>query len=102
MHMQLLNNDRTDFVFSNLTLPNGTCRHDPSDKVLNITDCTAHSLEYDIACNTFRPLFVQTGGYNDGEGKIRSFGPCETRDWQETNNALVVKRWYSTNHYISD
>ncbi|KAK7409930.1 hypothetical protein VNO78_00340 [Psophocarpus tetragonolobus] len=125
MHMQLLHNDRliiydrTDFGLSNLTLPNGICRHDPSDKILK-TDCTAHSLEYDVATNTFRALFVQsdvwcssgaaiadgsliqTGGYNDGERKIRSFSPCETCEWQETDNALVVRRWYSTNHYLPD
>ncbi|TKY75223.1 Galactose oxidase [Spatholobus suberectus] len=116
MHMQLLNNDRviiydrTDF---------GTCRRDPSEKV-HKTDCTAHSVEYDVASNTFRALFVQTdvwcssgaavadgtlfqtGGYNDGERKIRSFVPCETCDWRETDDALLVKRWYSTNHYLPD
>jgi len=128
MHVQLLNNDRliifdrTDFGSSNLTLPNGTCRHDLSEKVLK-TDCTAHSVEYDVASNTFRALFVQTdvwcssggavadgtliqtGGYNDGERKIRSFSPCKTGEdceWQETNDALAVRRWYSTNHYLPD
>ncbi|KAK7352270.1 hypothetical protein VNO80_17690 [Phaseolus coccineus] len=128
MHMQLLNNDRviifdrTDFGSSNLTLPNGTCRHDLSEKVLK-TDCTAHSIEFDVASNTFRALFVQTdvwcssggavadgtliqtGGYNDGERKIRSFSPCkgsEDCEWQESDNALAVRRWYSTNHYLPD
>ncbi|CAJ1973237.1 unnamed protein product [Sphenostylis stenocarpa] len=128
MHMQLLNNDRiiifdrTDFGYSNLTLPNGKCRSDPSDKVLE-TDCTAHSVEYDVASNTFRALFVQTdvwcssggviadgtliqtGGYNDGERKVRSFAPCESPEdceWQETDNALAVRRWYATNHYLPD
>ncbi|WVZ19367.1 hypothetical protein V8G54_006689 [Vigna mungo] len=128
MHMQLLNNDRiiifdrTDFGSSNLTLPNGNCRHDNSEIVVK-TDCTAHSIEYDVASNTFRALFVQTdvwcssggavadgtliqtGGYNDGDRKIRSFAPCETGqdcEWQETDHALAVRRWYSTNHYLPD
>nr|CAD1832647.1 unnamed protein product [Ananas comosus var. bracteatus] len=50
MHMQLLHNDRvvifdrTDFGPSNLSLPDGRCRHDPNDRALT-TDCTAHSVE---------------------------------------------------------
>ncbi|KAK7310949.1 hypothetical protein RJT34_08761 [Clitoria ternatea] len=126
MHMQLLHNDcvvifdRTDFGLSNLTLPNGVCRHDPFENVLK-TDCSAHSVEYDVASNTFRALFVQTdvwcssgsavadgtlaqtGGFNDGERKVRFFSPCPTSDWRETiDNSLAVKRWYSTNHHLPD
>jgi hypothetical protein len=65
MHMQLLHNDRivifdrTDFGLSNLSLPNGKCRNDPRETTVKI-DCTAHSVEYDVKSNTFRPLFVQT------------------------------------------
>ncbi|KAL2346266.1 hypothetical protein Fmac_000266 [Flemingia macrophylla] len=125
MHMQLLNNDRviifdrTDFGLSNLTLPNGRCRHDPTEKALK-TDCTAHSVEYDVASNTFRALFVQTdvwcssgsavangtliqtGGFSDGERKVRMFLPCNNCDWHEMGNALVTRRWYSTNHFLPD
>ncbi|KAE8682145.1 Glyoxal oxidase-related protein [Hibiscus syriacus] len=45
---------------------------------------------------------VQTGGYNDGELKVRVFSPCGTCDWQETPNGLAVKRWYASNHILPD
>ncbi|KAF7837330.1 FAD/NAD(P)-binding oxidoreductase family protein [Senna tora] len=57
--MQLLYNDRVVFGFSNLSLPKGKCRDDPNEQVVKV-DCTVHSLEYDVASNTFRLLFVQT------------------------------------------
>ncbi|XP_022766515.1 aldehyde oxidase GLOX-like [Durio zibethinus] len=125
MHMQLLRNDRvvmfdrTDFGPSNLSLPNGKCRNDSSDIALKV-DCTAHSVEYDVFTNTFRALMVQTdvwcssgaimpdgnlvqtGGFNDGERKVRVFRPCSTCDWQEIPNGLAVKRWYATNHILPD
>ncbi|GKB21363.1 aldehyde oxidase GLOX-like protein [Tanacetum coccineum] len=60
MHMQLLPNDRvvmydrTDFGTSNISLfPNSRCRP-------NSTDCSAHSVEYDVASNSVRPLMVLT------------------------------------------
>ncbi|KAL1308636.1 hypothetical protein HN51_050627 [Arachis hypogaea] len=123
MHMQLLHNervvilDRTDFGFSNISLPNGTCRHDPTERAVK-TDCTAHSVEYDIATNTIRPLFVQTdvwcssgsvdsfgrlvqtGGDSDGERVVRTFHPCPTCNWNELPNRLLVRRWYATNHVL--
>lgn len=123
MHMQLLHNDRvvifdrTDFGKSNLSLPNGECRNDPTELVVKV-DCTAHSAEYDVATNTFRALFVQTdvwcssgaampdgrliqtGGFNDGERKVRIFNPCATCDWQEIANGLAARRWYATNHIL--
>ncbi|KAL3734649.1 aldehyde oxidase GLOX [Eucalyptus grandis] len=123
MHMQLLHNDvvvifdRTDFGKSNLSLPNGKCRNDPRDTALKI-DCTAHSIEYDVASNSFRPLMVQTdvwcssgsvmpdgrliqtGGFNDGERRIRIFNPCSGCDWQEVENGLSARRWYATNHIL--
>ncbi|XP_061350899.1 aldehyde oxidase GLOX1-like [Gastrolobium bilobum] len=123
MHMQLLHNDRvliydrTDFGLSNLTLPNRRCRHESSEKVVK-TDCTAHSVEYDVTSNTFRALFVQTdlwcssgsaiangsliqtGGYLGGERRVRIFNPCPTCDWEEIDGGIVVKRWYSTNHML--
>ncbi|KAA3453645.1 aldehyde oxidase GLOX-like [Gossypium australe] len=125
MHMQLLRNDRvvvfdrTDFGPSKLPLPNGKCRNDPSDTALKV-DCTAHSVEYDVLTNTFRPLMVQTdvwcssgaimpngnlvqtGGFNDGERRVRTFSPCSTCDWQETPNGLAAKRWYASNHILPD
>ncbi|XVF57301.1 hypothetical protein PTKIN_Ptkin06aG0194300 [Pterospermum kingtungense] len=127
MHMQLLHNnkviifDRTDFGPSDLPLPDGHCRVDSSDLVLQ-TDCTAHSILYDIDTNEFRPLMVQTdtfcssgavlpngtlvqtGGYNDGDHNIRVFSPCtdENCDWIELPNSLLQRRWYATNQILPD
>ncbi|KAG6485694.1 aldehyde oxidase GLOX-like [Zingiber officinale] len=128
MHMQLLHNDRvvvfdrTDFGRSNLSLPSGGgCRRDPHDRALRL-DCTAHSAEYEVATNSFRPLtistdtwcssgtiapdgsLVQTGGFNDGERAVRTFRPCLNRtcDWVEVSQALAVRRWYATNHIVPD
>ncbi|KAL0438876.1 UNVERIFIED_CONTAM: Aldehyde oxidase GLOX [Sesamum latifolium] len=90
MHMQLLNTDRVivfrPYRFWTLQyfLPNNQCRNDPNDLTLKV-DCTAHSVEYDVAPNSIRPLNVltdvwcssgsvmldgslmQTGGFNDGD-----------------------------------
>ena len=125
MHMQLLHNDRvvifdrTDFGFSNLSLPNGKCRIDPRELAVK-RDCTAHSVEYDVASNSIRALFVQTdvwcssggvapdgrliqtGGFNDGDRAVRIFNPCPTCDWQENVSALAARRWYATNHVLPD
>ncbi|XP_065848073.1 aldehyde oxidase GLOX-like [Euphorbia lathyris] len=125
MHMQLLSNDRviifdrTDFGVSNLSLPAGKCRDDPNEMVLK-TDCTAHSVEYDVLTNKIRPLMVQTdvwcssgsvtpdgrliqtGGFNDGERKVRIFNPCSNCDWEEVGDGLKARRWYATNHKLTD
>ena len=127
MHMQLLNNDRvimfdrTDFGQSNISLPDGKCRNDPNDTALKV-DCTAHSVEYDVLSNTVRPLMIQTdvwcssgavmpdgrliqtGGFNDGERRIRIFQPCNNGgcDWVEVENGLAARRWYATNHILPD
>ncbi|WZZ80639.1 hypothetical protein YC2023_101211 [Brassica napus] len=127
MHMQLLRNDRvvmfdrTNFGPSNISLPNGNCRNNPQDAVSKI-DCTAHSIEYDVASNTVRPLtvqfntwcssgsvrpdgvLVQTGGDRDGGLKARVFSPCNNKrcDWVEINNGLTKRRWYSSNHILPD
>lgn len=125
MHMQLLNNDRvimfdrTDFGKSNISLPDGKCRNDSRDLALKI-DCTAHSVEYNVLTNTVRPLtvqtdvwcssgavmpdgrLIQTGGFNDGERRIRIFKPCPNCDWQEVENGLGARRWYATNHILPD
>ncbi|KAI4967566.1 hypothetical protein ZWY2020_024677 [Hordeum vulgare] len=132
MHMQLLHNDRviifdrTDFGQSNLSLPDGRCRRNPRERVLPV-DCTAHSAEYDVASNTFRPLsvftdtwcssgtvapdgtLVQTGGWNDGYRNVRAMRACAGGDddgggcdWNETQDALAVNRWYATNQILPD
>ncbi|PWA97091.1 galactose oxidase/kelch, beta-propeller [Artemisia annua] len=119
MHMQLLPNDhvvmydRTDFGVSNISLPNGKCRP-------NSTDCSAHSVEYDVGSNTIRPLMVQTnvwcssgtlmpdgrlvqtGGWADGYKRVRIYKSCATCDWQEIPNGLNQQRWYATNHLLPD
>ncbi|OWM80899.1 aldehyde oxidase GLOX-like [Punica granatum] len=126
MHMQLLHNDRviifdrTDFGKSNLSLPGGKCRRDPNDQALKV-DCTAHSVEFDVATNTFRPLMVltdtwcssgsvmpdgrlvQTGGFNDGGQKVRVMEPCGGGcDWNEIGDELAAPRWYATNQLLPD
>ncbi|KAB2014904.1 hypothetical protein ES319_D09G260400v1 [Gossypium barbadense] len=125
MHMQLLRNDhvimfdRTDFGPSNLSLPNGKCRNDPTDTALQV-DCTAHSVEYDVFANKFRALTVQTDvwcssgaimpdgnlfqtdSFNDGERRVKVFSPCRTCDWNEIPNGLTTKRWYASNHILPD
>uniref|UniRef100_A0ACD5YWM0 Uncharacterized protein n=1 Tax=Avena sativa TaxID=4498 RepID=A0ACD5YWM0_AVESA len=131
MHMQLLHNDRviifdrTNFGRSNLSLPDGRCRRNPRDLALPV-DCTAHSAEYHVAPNTFRPLsiftdtvcssgavapdgtLVQTGGWNDGARNARTMRACDdgddegSCDWIETQDALAVNRWYATNQILPD
>ncbi|KAF5818030.1 putative galactose oxidase [Helianthus annuus] len=123
MHMQLLPNDRvliydrTDFGASNLSLANGKCREDQNDVILK-KDCTAHSIEYDVVSNTFRPLMVQTdvwcssgslvadgtivqtGGFNDGDHVVRVYKSCDKCDWKELKAGLINRRWYATNHLL--
>ncbi|PSS18006.1 Aldehyde oxidase [Actinidia chinensis var. chinensis] len=125
MHMQLLKNDRvvmfdrTDFGKSEIALPGGKCRVNPNELVLK-RDCTAHSVEYDVASNSIRPLMVltdvwcssgavnpsgdlvQTGGFNDGEDVVRVFKPCSSCDWEEIGSGLGRSRWYATNHILPD
>ncbi|KAJ7536176.1 hypothetical protein O6H91_12G058900 [Diphasiastrum complanatum] len=115
--------DRTDVGVSKIELANGVCRDNPEDKILT-HDCTAHSVLYDPATNTIRPLTIftdtwcssgafvtngtmmQTGGDLDGIRKIRYFVPCPTDgtcDWVEaTDQALQADRWYSTNQLLPD
>ncbi|GKB55054.1 aldehyde oxidase GLOX1-like protein [Tanacetum coccineum] len=119
MHMQLLPNDRvvmydrTDFGTSNISLPNGRCRP-------NSTDCSAHSVEYDVASNSVRPLMVltnvwcssgtlmhdgtlvQTGGFADGNRVVRTYKSCDSCDWQEFPNGVSKSRWCATNHILPD
>ncbi|KAL1207684.1 Aldehyde oxidase GLOX1 [Cardamine amara subsp. amara] len=125
MHMQLLHNnkviifDRTDFGPSNLSLPSQNCQN------ATVFDCSAHSLLYDVASNTFRPLtirydtwcssgslnasgsLIQTGGYGNGERAVRIFTPCDgvgsvSCDWVENRAYLSSRRWYSSNQILPD
>ncbi|XP_066350572.1 aldehyde oxidase GLOX-like [Miscanthus floridulus] len=135
MHMQLLHNDRlilfdrTNFGPSNLTFPPGhPCRVNPQDVALPRGDCTAHSVEYSVASNTFRALsiftdtwcssghvapdgtLVQNGGWQDGTRKVRVMPACSdgatTCDWTEKSSpdpeVLAVGRWYATNQKLPD
>eukprot|EP00258_Populus_trichocarpa_P020478 XP_006389311.2 aldehyde oxidase GLOX [Populus trichocarpa] len=127
MHMQLMHDnkvvifDRTDFGPSNISLPGGRCRIDPSDEALKI-DCTAHSILYDIITDTYRPLMVQTdtwcssgavlpngtlvqtGGFHDGDNVTRMYTSCpdDICDWVEYPNYLSRRRWYATNQILPD
>ncbi|KAG2573081.1 hypothetical protein PVAP13_7KG225900 [Panicum virgatum] len=134
MHMQLLHNDRvilfdrTNFGPSNLTFPPGhPCRRNPRDQWFRGgAGCTAHSVEYDVASNTFRVLsiftdtwcssgyvapdgtLVQTGGWGDGTRKVRLM-PCAPGglacDWSEKPtdpDVLAADRWYATNQKLPD
>ncbi|MED6134826.1 hypothetical protein PIB30_040534 [Stylosanthes scabra] len=129
MHMQLMRDnkvvifDRTDFGPSNISLPFSRCRFNPHDMALKL-DCTAHSVLYDLSLNTLRPLTIltdawcssgalsldgtlfQTGGFNDGHNKLRTFSPCpqhpETCDWQELPWNLTSSRWYASNQILPD
>ncbi|KAK1362322.1 aldehyde oxidase GLOX-like [Heracleum sosnowskyi] len=128
MHMQLLHDnrviiyDRTDFGTSNISLADNKCRMDPNELRL-VKDCSAHSVEYDVASNSIRPLMVQTdvwcssgavtpdgrlvqaGGYNDGDHTVRIYTPCDdgsTCDWVEIPSGLIQRRWYATSHILPD
>ncbi|CAN6587633.1 unnamed protein product [Malus baccata var. baccata] len=129
MHMQLLINDRviifdrTDMGPSNLSLPDSTACRQYIAHNRTVNDCTAHSLLYDLATDTFRPLFVasefwcssgalepngtlvQTGGYGDiGIRKIRTFSPCNdgSCQWVELPEKLSDNRWYASNQILPD
>ncbi|XP_023767157.1 aldehyde oxidase GLOX [Lactuca sativa] len=119
MHMQLLPTDRvviydrTDFGTSNISLRDGKCR--PKS-----TDCSAHSVEYDVLHNSVRPLMVltdvwcssgtlmpdgtlvQTGGTYEGDRVVRVYKSCDDCDWQEIQSGLSQSRWYATNHILPD
>ncbi|KAF3790823.1 WSC domain-containing protein [Nymphaea thermarum] len=120
MHMTLLHNDRV-IIFdrtsggpSNISFPN--C--DPAAT----TECTAHSVEYDVAGNSVRPLtvltdtwcssgatlpdgkLVQTGGWTTGGRNVRLLQSCDdwNCDWQEIADGLAAPRWYASNHILPD
>ncbi|KAJ4795137.1 Glyoxal oxidase-related protein [Rhynchospora pubera] len=84
--------------------------------------CWAHSVEYDIASNSIRPMvlktdtwcssgaflsngtLVQTGGHGDGARRIRYFRPCSNGHcwWHESHEALSNDRWYATNQILPE
>ncbi|XP_050374056.1 aldehyde oxidase GLOX-like [Argentina anserina] len=131
MHMQLLKNnkvilfDRTDMGPSNATYSNGAAVDQCRNYTVHnrtVTDCTPHSLLYDVASETFRALvvnsdtwcssgavdpngvLVQTGGYGTGIQAIRNFTPCDddTCQWDELDVPLLAHRWYATNQILPD
>ncbi|TKY69731.1 Galactose oxidase [Spatholobus suberectus] len=129
MHMQVMIDnkviifDRTDFGPSNISLSHHRCRFNPRDLALKL-DCTAHSVLYDLAADTLRPLtllsdawcssgslapdgtLLQTGGFNDGYTRLRAFTPCPGRntcDWRELpGHNLSSSRWYASNQILPD
>ncbi|KAJ0094863.1 hypothetical protein Patl1_16320 [Pistacia atlantica] len=109
MHMQVLHNnkiiifDRTDSGPSNISLPANKCRL--NDEILK-PDCTSHSVLYDIASNTFRPLMVLTdtwcsSGAVDRDGTLVQTDD-ETSDWVELKKSLWDRRWYASNQILPD
>ncbi|KAJ7543396.1 hypothetical protein O6H91_09G036300 [Diphasiastrum complanatum] len=114
--------DRTNIGSSQINLTNGVCRNNPADRV-STHDCSAHSVVFDIASNTVRPLFIftdtwcssgaflpngtllQSGGDFDGFKKVRYFSPCPSTsscDWIESGKELLAGRWYATNLLLPD
>ncbi|CAN6313351.1 unnamed protein product [Urochloa humidicola] len=98
MHMQLLHNDRviifdrTNFGRSNLSLPGGRCRVNPSDQALPAGDCTAHSVEYNAASNSFRPLFLFTDTWCSS-GTVAPDGTLvQTGGWRPTTTRAPCPR----------
>ncbi|KAG0481111.1 hypothetical protein HPP92_011969 [Vanilla planifolia] len=123
MHMQLLPggklivSDRTGAGLSKISLPGGRCLK---------KDCTAHSVLFDVADSTFRPLtlltdnlgsagallpngsLLQTGGFDDGELAVRAFDPLSSptaagADWVEQHsNPLAAGRSYASDQILPD
>ncbi|KAG0590548.1 hypothetical protein M758_1G097700 [Ceratodon purpureus] len=111
--------DRTDYGPSQIKLPGGYCRNDNKDLALKV-DCWAHSIDFDLASSTIRPLTVltdtwcssgafqadgsltQTGGWNDGGMSVRKIGFAGGDDWKEYPGSLAVIRWYATNQILPD
>ncbi|XP_057840692.2 aldehyde oxidase GLOX isoform X2 [Cryptomeria japonica] len=116
MHMTLTHTDKVVIFDQTLAGPSKMLRADIScnNQTTNGTeDCWAHSIEYDIAANSVRPLrlltdtfcssgafdstgrLVQTGGWNNGYRVTRYFTPCSDSscDWVESSTLLFSRRW---------
>ncbi|KAI8556718.1 hypothetical protein RHMOL_Rhmol05G0275900 [Rhododendron molle] len=110
--------DRTDIGASNLSLPivNGVqqCRHDPNDLALT-TDCSAHSALLDLTIQTdtwcssgqFLPdgTLLQSGGFNDGNTKFRTFTPCKhtsSCDWVDSKHLVVPRALSVLYDYVNN
>ncbi|GLJ08370.1 hypothetical protein SUGI_0087410 [Cryptomeria japonica] len=107
---------------SNISRTDPACSNAPRPLPFD-SECWSHSVEYDIATNTVRPLHlvtdtwcssgavlsdgtvIQTGGFGDGGNMTRIFKPCtdQTCDWVEsTTEKLIFKRWYASNQILPD
>ncbi|KAK8943359.1 hypothetical protein KSP40_PGU005552 [Platanthera guangdongensis] len=93
-----------------------------TNSMSSVDDCWAHSMEYDVATNSLRPLTLrtdtwcssgsflgngtlrQTGGYGSGIRKIRYLQPCSDFgcDWTESPTLLADDRWYATSQILPD
>ncbi|KAH9312845.1 hypothetical protein KI387_027880, partial [Taxus chinensis] len=125
MHMTLLHTNKVLIFDQTLAGPSQITRTDPSCSKTSspaTEDCWAHSIEYDIASNTVRPLhvvtdtfcssgsfasngtLVQTGGWSNGDRVTRYFTPCtdSSCDWVESPTLLSSRRWYASNQILPD
>ncbi|XP_002961909.2 aldehyde oxidase GLOX [Selaginella moellendorffii] len=125
MHMVLTHNNKV-ILFdgfssgpSNISQPSGECKNTGS-RIPGKLDCSAHSVEYDVATNTIRPLtiytdtwcssavtiadgtLVQVGGLNNGSQTVRHLAACQRCDWVESRQRLAVKRRFSSSHLLPD
>ncbi|KAK8923584.1 hypothetical protein KSP39_PZI019316 [Platanthera zijinensis] len=93
-----------------------------TNSMSSVDDCWAHSMAYDVATNSLRPLSLrtdtwcssgsflgngtlrQTGGYGSGIRKIRFLQPCSdfSCDWTESPTPLADDRWYATSQILPD
>lgn len=125
MHMTLTHTNKLLIFDQTLAGPSQILRTDPpcnSATAAASQDCWAHSIEYDIATNSVRPLhlltdtfcssaafasngtLIQTGGWSNGTRVIRYFAPCsdETCNWIESPVLLTANRWYASNQILPD
>ncbi|ERN10543.1 aldehyde oxidase GLOX [Amborella trichopoda] len=120
MHMTLTHHNTVIIFDQTEAGPSGLpCTAASSDKA----DCWVHSIEYDIATNTFRPLtlhtdtwcssgsflsdgtLLQTGGNGSGSRRIRKFQPCSDKqcNWVELEDQyLSAERWYASNQALPE
>ncbi|KAK6944940.1 Glycoside hydrolase family 16 [Dillenia turbinata] len=126
MHLQILRTnkaimiDATNFLPTQLELPPGKCRPFIGRDKVQLLDCWAHAVEFDIETSKLRPLklttnpwcssgsvdpqgnLVQTGGWDDGGRAVRYLQACPTCEFEEYPQALSVQRWYGTQVILPD